>query len=636
MAAEREMRDFTRGLFQGSPDLSVLTLAMVRRKYLAHVGRGSLVREEKELLKQLVEKELLRMQLDDSSSDAGSPHPENARDVPEAGAEKRPRSGSNSSGGGPKDTARKKQRLDQGSEASSDGEDSGIDSRKPKLAAAQGDAGKSGHTGSWEDKGDSGAEETPERGGTGRESDSEWAAGSEGMKQPPRRTEGAKAQDRPGKKRAREAERRGDCGEQEGKANGGITAQREEESGSESAVEEEECKRQKQTGKTGTRKAKRRSDSEEEGDSKKKGRMKAWGKEVGSDSEVEEKECQSRKGAGKKGTRKAGRWSDSEEEEKKEKITKSQREEESGSEEESRGRKPAGKRGAKKAERRSDSEAEEVGSRKRGRVKAQKGEESGSEEEEGRSQKSSGKKRTKKAEWRSNSEAEEVGSRKRGRVKAQKGEESGSEEEEGGKGRGKAERGSESEEEERKPRLKAEEEGKARQRGSSETDEDSSSSSSSAQDENNSPNPGSRRKKGKAPGPAEEHPAVRRLKRCILACGVRRNYGKLLAGCRSVKQRVGVLRRELEAIGLQGNPSLERCRALRLHREEAAELAALDVGNIIVSDGRPRRRNIWSLYSTPPGRPPSCPPRRRRGPPIPVPTDWSSLRGVISSDGESD
>ncbi|CAM5147852.1 unnamed protein product [Natator depressus] len=69
--------------------------------------------------------------------------------------------------------------------------------------------------------------ETTRRGGTGRESDSECAAGSKGMKQPPRRTEGAKAQDRPGKKQAREAERRGDCGEQEGKANGGITAQRE-------------------------------------------------------------------------------------------------------------------------------------------------------------------------------------------------------------------------------------------------------------------------------------------------------------------------------------------------------------------------------------------------------------------------
>ncbi|KAH1172247.1 hypothetical protein KIL84_007865 [Mauremys mutica] len=434
-------------------------------------------------------------------------------------------------------------------EASSDGEDSGIDSRKPKLAPAE-DAGKSRPTGSCEDEGDSGAEDTPDRGGTSRESNSEWAARKEGRKQPPwRGTEGAEAQEQ----RAREAERRGDCGEQKG----GVTAQTEEESGSDSPVQGEECTRQKQTG---PRKSKWRSDREEGGDSEEKGRMKARG----SDAEVDEK-GQGRKGAGKEGRRKAGRWSDSEEE--------------SGSEsEEGASRKP----GMKKVERRSDSEAEEVGSRKR-RTKAQSEEESGSEEEEGASRKETGKKGGRKAER-------------------------GSEEEEEEEGGGKAQ---------------------ARQRGSSETDEDSSSSSS-AQDENSSPNPGSRRKKGKAPGsggagPAEEHPAVRRLKRYILACGVRRNYKKLLAGCRSVKQRVRVLRRELEAIGLQGNPSLERCRALRLRREEAAEVAALDVENIIASDGRPRRCNIWSLYSTPP----AAPPARR-------PVDWSSLRGVVSSDGESD
>ncbi|XP_050808313.1 HIRA-interacting protein 3 isoform X2 [Gopherus flavomarginatus] len=428
MAADQEMRNFTRGLFRSSPDLRVLTLAMVRSRYLAHVGRQSLVRAEKQLLKELVKEELLRMQLDDSSSEGGSPSPKSARDAPQAGAQKRPHSSSDSSGG-PEDTARKKQRLDQGSEASSDGEDSGIDSRKPKA-----DAGKSGYTGLREDEGDSGADETPERGGASRESDSEWAARSEGPKQPQRRrTEGAEAQDQLGKKRAREAEQRGECG----KANGGLTAQPGEESGSESPVEEEECKRQMQTGKTGLRKAKRRSDSEEEGDSKEKGRMKARGKEEGSSAEVDEK-CQSRKGAGKKGRRKAGRWSDSEEEENKEKITKAQREEE----EEGRSQKP----GTKKVQRRSDSEAEEVGSSKK-RTKAQSEEESGSEEEEGASRKETGK-----------------------------------------KGRRKAEQGSESEEEEGKV-----------QRGSSETDEDSSSSSS-AQDENNSPNPGSRRKKGKVMG----------------------------------------------------------------------------------------------------------------------------------------
>ncbi|CAM4303503.1 unnamed protein product, partial [Caretta caretta] len=124
-----------------------------------------------------------------------------------------------------------------------------------------------------------------------------------------------------------------------------------------------------------------------------------------------------------------------------------------------------------------------------------------------------------------------------------------------------------------------------------------------------------------APGPAEEHPAVRRLKRCILACGVRRNYGKLLAGCRSVKQRVGVLRRELEAIGLQGGTPLwsgaGRCGCTG---GGAAELAALDVGNIIVSDeAAPGAATSGVCTAPPPAVPPAAPPDADGGPPIPVP-----------------
>lgn len=37
---------------------------------------------------------------------------------------------------------------------------------------------------------------------------------------------------------------------------------------------------------------------------------------------------------------------------------------------------------------------------------------------------------------------------------------------------------------------------------------------------------------------------------------------------------------------MKGNPSLEKCRALKLQREEAAEVAALDVANIISSTGK--------------------------------------------------
>ena len=50
----------------------------------------------------------------------------------------------------------------------------------------------------------------------------------------------------------------------------------------------------------------------------------------------------------------------------------------------------------------------------------------------------------------------------------------------------------------------------------------------------------------------EDHPAVRRLKRYIRACGAHRNYKKLLGSCRSRKERLSVLRAELEALGMKG------------------------------------------------------------------------------------
>lgn len=43
-----------------------------------------------------------------------------------------------------------------------------------------------------------------------------------------------------------------------------------------------------------------------------------------------------------------------------------------------------------------------------------------------------------------------------------------------------------------------------------------------------------------------------RLKRYIRACGARRNYKKLLGSCRSRKERLSVLRAELEALGMKG------------------------------------------------------------------------------------
>ncbi|XP_029395009.1 HIRA-interacting protein 3 [Mus pahari] len=135
----------------------------------------------------------------------------------------------------------------------------------------------------------------------------------------------------------------------------------------------------------------------------------------------------------------------------------------------------------------------------------------------------------------------------------------------------------------------------------------------------------------------EDHPAVARLKRYIRACGAHRNYKKLLGSCRSNKERLSVLRAELEALGMKGNPSLEKCRALKLQREEAAEVAALDVANIISSTGRPRRRNAWnpSGERISPGELYHRTLDSEEERPRQAPPDWSHMRGIISSDGDS-
>uniref|UniRef100_A0AAY4CG81 Histone chaperone domain-containing protein n=1 Tax=Denticeps clupeoides TaxID=299321 RepID=A0AAY4CG81_9TELE len=89
----------------------------------------------------------------------------------------------------------------------------------------------------------------------------------------------------------------------------------------------------------------------------------------------------------------------------------------------------------------------------------------------------------------------------------------------------------------------------------------------------------------------EENKAVSRLKRYIALCGARRNYKKLLENCRSVKSMVAVLKKELEDLGVEGNPSIEKCKKARLKKEEAQELAELDSNNIIFTPGTPSALN---------------------------------------------
>ncbi|XP_071330098.1 HIRA-interacting protein 3 [Trachinotus anak] len=145
-------------------------------------------------------------------------------------------------------------------------------------------------------------------------------------------------------------------------------------------------------------------------------------------------------------------------------------------------------------------------------------------------------------------------------------------------------------------------------------------------------------------GPKTDDKAVVRLKRYISLCGVKRNYKKLLDGCRSVRSMVAVLKKELEELGVHGQPSIQKCKIVRMKREEAQELAELDVSNIIATKGRPKRRGAWTEQHDPPSpafqrtlnsssdidQENDTHTGRRRA------TDWSNLQGIISDDADSD
>uniref|UniRef100_A0A668SS49 Histone chaperone domain-containing protein n=1 Tax=Oreochromis aureus TaxID=47969 RepID=A0A668SS49_OREAU len=140
--------------------------------------------------------------------------------------------------------------------------------------------------------------------------------------------------------------------------------------------------------------------------------------------------------------------------------------------------------------------------------------------------------------------------------------------------------------------------------------------------------------------------SVARLKRYIALCGVRRNYKKLLEECRSIRSQVAVLKKELEELGVHGQPTIQKCKKVRMKREQAQELAALDVNNIITTQGRPTRRGASASQKQQ-----DCPSseyqrtlnsdsdsdqennthRGRR-----KMSEWANLQGIISDDADSD
>ncbi|KAM9780040.1 adenine nucleotide translocase lysine N-methyltransferase [Neosynchiropus ocellatus] len=148
----------------------------------------------------------------------------------------------------------------------------------------------------------------------------------------------------------------------------------------------------------------------------------------------------------------------------------------------------------------------------------------------------------------------------------------------------------------------------------------------------------------KTKGSKEDNKSVVRLKRYISLCGVRRNYKKILGDCRSIQAMVAVLKKELEDLGVKGQPSIQKCKKVRMKREEARELAELNSENIIHTEGRASRRGTASVRKQEDSQlstykramnssSGSDQENRVNGGRRKI--DWSNLQGIISDDGDT-
>lgn len=571
MARENEMQEFTRSFFQGHPDLSTLTHSIVRRRFLAHAGRDHLEPEEKQALKRLVEEELLKMQVDEASAKQERLHV----------GKKAKRSPAPC-----RDPERKRFRFNSESEPSSAA--SSPDRLNPSA--------KNGMA----------ADVTP----------AEDESPNQASKKATESSDDEQQRDLTAKIRLeKEVVKESSEEEEEGSA-------RKRKVWKEESSEEEEEEGKESKGRT----------RKKPGTKTKQAPGKASGSRKQAKEESEDSEEDPAQGRGKKGA-KSHQGSAKESEEEEETVTKNKENREEEEDWKPTDQSSGGKRSVR----------EERSCKQKSRAARLLGERGDREEQKEKAAASSG----------DSSEEDEVPLVQRKRKDRTQGKD------------GKRQSGSSEEDGEDSPRKVKPTTGKTAKEGSisgeaSDSEKEVSDSEAEGSPKKERKNRSSKKssKKGRTRSPSsssidgspehkgrkagsgrsgEDHPAVRRLKRYIRACGAHRNYKKLLGSCRSRKERLSVLRAELEALGMKGNPSLEKCRALKEQREEAAEVASLDITNIISSSGRPRRRTAWnpSGETAPPGelyRRILDSDEERLHPP---PPDWSHLRGIISSDGES-
>lgn len=108
---------------------------------------------------------------------------------------------------------------------------------------------------------------------------------------------------------------------------------------------------------------------------------------------------------------------------------------------------------------------------------------------------------------------------------------------------------------------------------------------------------GKRRQKGPDPGPKKEGQSanataqanlITRLKSYVFKCGVYKVWKRELDGL-SDQQAIARLRQILRDLGVEGRPSLEKCREIKARREYEAEIReTVDPRNMLASRLRSR------------------------------------------------
>ncbi|XP_046739439.1 HIRA-interacting protein 3-like isoform X2 [Diprion similis] len=107
--------------------------------------------------------------------------------------------------------------------------------------------------------------------------------------------------------------------------------------------------------------------------------------------------------------------------------------------------------------------------------------------------------------------------------------------------------------------------------GSDEADDMSDS------DDKNKKN-GKRKSKNQDPNSDKK---IQKLKKCISTAGIRIKYQDLWSGCTSNRQRVMRMQKLLQDRGIQGIPTLDKCKKLKVKNVTKKEVAELDQSNII-------------------------------------------------------